>query len=166
MLTVRLWTAADCIRYFQTNEKRQREACCGDVSWTDHRGWMGWHNSVTLWCWGGHIWSASQHEIRLSLPPATNGYLGLHKTRLGSAEGESTFKNGDGSTDLEIRTPFVLHQPCNKDGKTAREGREPQQRRVLENSPCWGHGCFPPSVQRAPAAQPPLDRNIRVCWAS
>lgn len=38
----------DCFRYFKTHEKRQREACSGEVSWTDHWGWMGWHNSVTL----------------------------------------------------------------------------------------------------------------------
>lgn len=38
------------------------------------------------------------------LQQRTGGYLGLHKTRLGSAEDASTFKNEEGSTDLEIRT--------------------------------------------------------------
>lgn len=166
MLTVRLWTGVDCIRYFKTNENRQREACCGEVSWTDHRGWMVWHNSVTLWWLKSYIWSASQHKIWLSLPSATHRYLGLHKARLGSAEEESTFKNGEGSTELEIRTPYVLHQPCNEDGKTTMKGREPQQCWALENSPCWGHGCFLPSVHWAPAAHPPQDRNMSVCWAS
>lgn len=105
-------------------------------------------------CWG-YIWSASQHQIWLSLPSAMNGYLGLHKARLASADHESIFKNREGSTDSEIRAPFVLHQPCNKDGKSARKGRGPQQCWALENSPCWGHGCFLPSVHRAPAAHPP-----------
>lgn len=125
-----------------TTEKRRWEAGWREVSWTDHWGWMGWHNSVALWWLKGlHLVCKSSWDSIIA-PFRPNGYLGLHKARVGSAEDESTSVNGVGSTDLEITTSFVWCQPCNsKDGTTMKEGRHLQQSCALRTNPASFHPC-------------------------
>lgn len=87
--------------------------------------------------------------------------------RVGSAKDESTFENGEGSTDLEITASSVLCQPRNnKDGKTMEKGRHPQQSRALENTPSRAARLLLSARAVSSSASPTQDRSISVRWAS
>lgn len=139
ILTVRLQTRVDCVRYFKTNQKKGNEKHAAG-KYLELIAGDGWADIILQLSdgWRSYIWSVRQQEIWLRLPSAANRYLGLHKTRVGSAKAESPFENGAGSTDLGIATSFVFCQPCNdKDGKIMKKGRRPQQSCALDIRPCW-----------------------------
>lgn len=116
--------------------------------------------------WRSYIWSLSQQEIWFRLPSAANRYLGLHKTRVGSAKAESTFENGAGSTDLEITTLCSVSLVTIRMEKQWKKADAPSKAVLLVSDPAEQHGCFLPPVRWAPALHPTRYRSISVCWAS
>lgn len=135
ILTVRLQTRVDCVRYFKTNLKRQWETRCRELSWTDDRGWMGWHHSVTLWWLKG---------LRLVCKSAWDSIIAAfsNKWAPGFAQNESWLSKGwtyfwkwSGKHRFRNRNFLCVVSALQQYGWKNNEKR--QKLPYLQSRPCW-----------------------------